>query len=145
MGSAPVLTHCKPNKQIKVSADWSSNGLRGILLQKQGKNWRPIFYALMETEQEHAQVEKEALVITWSCKKFTNFLRGLPRFTVKTDHKLLLAFLNSKKVNEVTLRIQHFCRRLLRFSYNTTHSRKKPHHCRHFVQSTREKSSRRLR
>ena len=77
LSTAPVLTHYNVDKETKVSADASSYGLGGILLQKQGNDWRPVFYAsrsLIETEQRYAQIEKEALIVTWCCKKFADFL-----------------------------------------------------------------------
>lgn len=44
LSSASVLTHYSPNKQTKVSADASSYGMGGVL-QKDGEDLRPIFYA----------------------------------------------------------------------------------------------------
>ena len=69
LSAAPVLAHYSPEKETKVSADASSYGLGGVLLQKDGQDWRPVFYAsrsLTETEQRYAQVEKEALAVTWT-------------------------------------------------------------------------------
>lgn len=74
LSSTPVLLHYSADKPIKVSADASSYGLGGVLLQKQGNDWRPVFYAsrsLTETEQRYAQIEKEALAVTWCCEKFS--------------------------------------------------------------------------
>ena len=76
-------------------------------------------------EIEHAQVEIEALAVTWSCKKFTNLLIRLPRFTAETNHKLLLATvkvkatrqINSKsptfpqETNEILLRYHIYCKK----------------------------------
>ena len=45
---------------------------------------------------------------------------------IKTDHKPLLALLKTKQLNELTPRIQRFRMRLMRFSYEITHNRKKP-------------------
>ena len=81
LSSAPVLTHYSPNKPTKVSADASSYGMGGVLLQKDREDWRPVFYAsrsLTSTEQRYAQVEKKALAVTWCCEKFADFLIGMP-------------------------------------------------------------------
>ena len=96
LGTASVLIHYSPEKQTKASVDASSFGMGGVLLQKEGEDWKPIFYAsrsLSSTEQRHAQVEKEALALTWCCEKFADFLVGLTSFTIETDHKPLLALM----------------------------------------------------
>lgn len=62
--SPPVLAMYDPNRDIKVSADASSYGLAGVLLQLWEEGWRPVAYAsrsLSPTEPRYAQVEKEAL------------------------------------------------------------------------------------
>ena len=63
-----MLAHYSPEKETKVSADASLYGLGGVLLQKDGQDWRLVFYAsrsLTDTEQRYAQVEKKALAVTW--------------------------------------------------------------------------------
>ena len=125
LSSAPVLAHYDPAKETKISADASSYGLGGVLLQKEGQNWRPVFYAsrsLTLTEQRYAQVEKEALASTWCCEKFADFLIGLRKFTIETDHKPLLSLLKKKNLDELTPRIQRFRMRLLRFSYDVEYT-----------------------
>jgi len=53
----------------KVSADASSYGLGAALLQKQTNGqWKPVVYssgAMTSTEQRYAQIEHEALIVTW--------------------------------------------------------------------------------
>ena len=93
LSSAPVLIHYCTDKPTKVSGDASSYVLGGVLLKKEGDDWRPVFYAsrsLTETEQRYAQIEKETLAVTWCCEKFSDFLIGLPKFFIETDHKPLL-------------------------------------------------------
>jgi hypothetical protein len=46
LSTAPVLAHYSAEKPTKVSADASSYGLGGVLLQKEGQEWKPVFYAL---------------------------------------------------------------------------------------------------
>ena len=41
---------------------------------------------LTETERYYAQIEKEALAITWACEKFTTYVLG-SSFLIETDHK----------------------------------------------------------
>uniref|UniRef100_A0A8C6MI96 ribonuclease H n=1 Tax=Nothobranchius furzeri TaxID=105023 RepID=A0A8C6MI96_NOTFU len=69
----PVLAMYDPNRECKVSADASSHGLGGVLLQRWDEEWRPTVYmsrSLTPTEQRYAQVEKEALGLTWACERF---------------------------------------------------------------------------
>ena len=49
--------------------------------------WRPIAYisrSLSDTEKIYAQVEKEALAITWACERLSQYLIGL-QFTAETE------------------------------------------------------------
>ena len=120
-----MLAHYSPDKPTKVSVDASSYGLGGVLFQKQENDWKPVFYAsvsLTATEQRYAQVEKEALAVTWNCEKFQDYLPGLSTFTIETDHKPLLALLIAKLLDELTPRIQRFCMRLMRFSYDIVYT-----------------------
>lgn len=43
--------------------------------------------AMSDTEKRYAQIEKEALAITWGFEKFSCYLLGLT-FEIETDHKL---------------------------------------------------------
>ena len=127
--SAPVLAHYSPNKKTKISADASSYGLGTVLSQKQGDgSFKPVFFAsrsLTKTEQRYAQVEKEALAVTWACEKFSNYIIGLKDLTLETDHKPLLALLKTKSLDELSPRIQRFRMKLMRYNYNIIYTRGK--------------------
>ena len=119
--SAPVLQHYSTSLPTKVSADASSYGLGAVLLLQHSTEWKPIMYAsrsMTPTEQRYAQVEKEALASTWACERFSDFLIGLPTFTIETDHRPLLALLHSKQLDELTPRIQRFRMRLMHYKYD---------------------------
>ena len=125
LSSAPVLIQNSADKETKVSAYASSYGLGGVLLHKWGSDWRPVFYtsrSLIEIEKRYAQIEKEALAVTWYCKKFADFLIGQHKFMIETDYKSLLVLLKTKQLDELTSRIQCFRMHLMRFSNEITHT-----------------------
>lgn len=122
--SSPVLALYDPNKETIVSADASSYGIGAVITQVQENGIRrPVAFcsrALTNTEQRYAQIEKEALGLTWACDRFSDFLIGL-RFRLETDHKPLISLLGSKSLSELPPRIQRFRMRLMRFNYDIFH------------------------
>ena len=119
-----VLALYDPTAKSKVSADASSFGLGAVLLQKNSENeWRPEAYAsrsLSETERRYAQIEKEALAVTWSCEKFSEYILG-SKFEIKTDHKPLVPLLSSRHLNDLPPRVLRFRLRMARFEYTICH------------------------
>ena len=118
-----VLTLYNPNAAIKVSADASSFGVGAVLLQEDNEGWKPVAYAsrsMSETEQRYAQIEKEALAITWACSKFSDYILGR-KFLVETDHKPLIPLLNTKHLDVLPPRILRFRLRLAKFNYTVFH------------------------
>ena len=59
------------------------------------------------TEQRYAQVEKEALVVTWACEKFADYVIGM-RISLNTDHKPLVPLLGSMNLDQLPPSIQRF-------------------------------------
>lgn len=123
LSSTPVLQLYDPNKNLKISADASSYGLGGVLLQEHQGIWAPVAYAsraLTSTEQRYAQVEKEALALTWACERFSDFIIGL-HFELETDHKPLVSLPGGQALDALPPRIQRFRMRLMRYRYTITH------------------------
>jgi len=118
-----VLALYDPQADTKVSADASSHGLGAVLLQKQNQEWRPVAYAsrsMSETETRYAQIEKEALAITWACEKFSTYILG-KHISIETDHKPLVPLLGNKHLDNLPPRVLRFRLRLMRFSYSIEH------------------------
>ena len=86
--STPTLAHYDARRETTLSTDASSYGLGAVLRQKQDDDqWRPVAYAsraMTPTEQRYAQIEKEALGITWASERFADYLIGL-QFHIETD------------------------------------------------------------
>ena len=119
LSTSQILALFDPEKETIVSSDASSYGLGAVLKQKQpGGKIRPIAYiscSLTDTEQRYAQLEKEALALTWACERLSNYLVGT-KFLIETDHKPLVPMLSTKCLDELPVRIQRFRMRMMRFN-----------------------------
>ena len=124
VSSDTILALFDPHRPTQVSADASSYGLGAVLMQQQPSGeCKPISYisqALTTTEQRYAQIEKEALAVTWACERLRDFLTGL-QFHIHTDHKLLVPLFTTKGLDELPVRIQRFRLQLMCFSYTVSH------------------------
>ncbi len=86
---------------------------------KPNKEWRPVAFAsraLTETETRYAQIEKEALALTWACEKFAEYVLG-KKFELETDHKPLVPILGQKSLDSLPPQVLRFRIRLMRFDY----------------------------
>ena len=87
VSSDSILVPFDPHRQTRVSADVSLYGLGAVLTQQQPSGeLKPISYisrALTTTEQCYAQIEKEALAVTW----FVRAQRFFDRFTVSHPYR----------------------------------------------------------
>jgi len=125
-----VLALYDPQRKTRVSADASAYGLGAVLEQQQDDmSWRPVVYqsrSMTSCEQRYAQIEKEALSVTWACERLSSYLIG-KKFEILTDHKPLVSLLGSKDLDTLPPRIQRFRMRLMRFHYSIQHIPGKDH------------------
>lgn len=121
---SPALALYNPNLETTISADTSSYGLGAVLLQTQANGERrPVAYvsrSMTPTESRHAQIEKEALALTWACERYSDYLVGL-QFKIETDHKPLVPLFSSKLLDELPIRVQRFRMRMMRFNFSISH------------------------
>ena len=117
--STPILTLYDPNKATKIAADASSYGLGAVVLQEEEPGiWKPVSFisrSMTATEAKYAQIEKEALAVTWACERSSNYIIG-KAITVETDHKPLVPLLTNHTIDKLPPRLQRYKMRLMRFN-----------------------------
>ena len=99
---------------------WS---LRSVTITAESGGLRPTAFisrSFFDTEKRYAQIEKEALAVSWASERFKDYLIGL-QYMLETDHKPLVPLLSSKNLEDLPIRVQHFRLRLMRFDYTIAH------------------------
>ena len=126
LASDRVLAIYNSERHTVVSADASSYGLGAVLLQKQPSGeLKPVAYAsrsITNTESRYAQIEKEALALTWALEHWRDYLIDMPTINVETDHKPLVPLFTTKLLDELPIRIQRFRMRVMQFNITVEHT-----------------------
>ena len=103
LSSTQILAHYNPDLPVRLASDaspYGNNRIGAVLshVYPSGEE-RPIAYAsrkLSKTERSYSQIDREALAIVWSVKKFHTYLYGR-HFELLTDHQPLVSIFNPSK------------------------------------------------
>jgi hypothetical protein len=122
LSSSLVLVPYNPTKPLIVTADASPTGLGGVISLLIDGVERPVAFAsrtLTKAEQNYPQIEKEALAIIFTLKKYHKYIYGR-KFTLYTDHKPLTSiFSPTRKVPSMArARIQRWALILAAYQYD---------------------------
>ena len=77
ISSPRALALYDTSARTKISVDTSAYELCAVLLQYHQDKWSPVAFAshaLNETELLYAQIEKEALALTWALERFSEYV-----------------------------------------------------------------------
>jgi transposase InsO family protein len=112
-----TLSYFDPESPTIVFVDGSPVGLGAVLTQKTANSEiHPLHYAshpLSDTESRYPQIDREALSIYWSIKRFHLYLYG-KEFKVITDHQPLVSLFNnpvskpSARIERWIMDLQHY-------------------------------------
>ena len=126
------LSHYDANRDLRLVCDASSYGLGAVVshVMDNGQE-RPIAFAsrtLSASENNYAQVEKEALSLVFGVKRFHQFLYWR-KFTLVTDHKPLQAILGLKYAvpTLAAARMQRCALVLSAYDYDLAYRRSEEH------------------
>ena len=102
--SSSLLVHFDPSKDLILSCDASPYCVGGVLSHKMedGSEKRIAFTSrtLSDAEKKYSQLEKEALAIVFSVKRFHQYLHGR-QFSICSDHQPLKYLFNESRQTPV--------------------------------------------
>jgi len=120
---SPVVQLYDPKKDLTLTTDASERAISAVLSQDN----HPIFYLsrlLTGSEQNYANIEREALAIVWATCRARQFLLGR-HFLLVTDHKPLeFIFDKEKALPKVTsARLMRWALQLSAFDYSVSYTK----------------------
>ena len=127
-----VVTHFNPNLPVTVLTDASRlHGLgfaMGHYVDGRFKLVTCGSKALTPTQQRYATIELECLAVHFAVTKCSFYLKGLPHFTVATDHKPLEGVFKKDLFEVNNPRLQRIREKLLPYTFTLKWVAGKSHH-----------------
>ncbi|XP_037037375.1 uncharacterized protein K02A2.6-like [Bradysia coprophila] len=126
IASDKVLIHYNPKLPVRLVCDASVYGIGAAIFHVLEDNTeRPIAFVsrkLSKAEKNYSTPDREALSIYFGTKRFAHYLIGR-RFSLKTDHRPLLAIFGSKKgiPPMAAGRLQRWALYLANFTFDIEH------------------------
>lgn len=102
-----VLLYPDYAKPFELTTDASSFGL-GAVLSQNGKPITMISRTLEDGEIDYATNERELLAIVWALKRLRNYLYGVNKIIIYTDHQPLSFAVSDKNTNAKLVRWKSF-------------------------------------
>lgn len=123
------MTRYHPALPMITSADASSFGVCAMLLQDQFSSERraAAFASCSPTpkERRYGHTEREALAVTWTVRRFDEYVRGL-QFMVETDHVSLTSLFENMNADMLPPMVQRLHLKLMRYQFQILHVPGKP-------------------
>ena len=131
LASSRVLIQYDPKLPLKIDCDASKCGIGGVISHITDAGERPIEFVsrtLSKAERNYSQIEKEALAIVWSVKKFHRYIYAR-EFDLITDHRpLTFLFGEHKEIPEMGVsRLQRWAILLTSYQYRIKYRETKKH------------------
>jgi transposase InsO family protein len=117
--SDPVLRFYDVSQPVTLTVDASLRGLGAAIIQGNGV----VAYAsraLTPTEQNYAQIEKEALAVVFGCSKFHKLIYGKHDVTIESDHQPLETIIQ-KPLHKAPPRVQRMLLKLQPYTFKLIH------------------------
>ncbi|XP_064081863.1 uncharacterized protein LOC135198221 [Macrobrachium nipponense] len=123
LSSPPVLASFDPTLPTILQTDASRlYGIGYALLQDHGSGRLRVVQCgsrfLADAETRYATIELEMLAVSWALTKCCLYLKGLPTFTLQTDHRPLVPIINSYTLDMVeNPRLQRMKERMSQYQF----------------------------
>lgn len=79
--------------------------------------------SVTDAKSRWAMNELETAAIVFACTRFRDYLIGFPSFEILADHSPLVSFLNHKRMDDLTIRLQRLRIKLAGLRYQVIYTK----------------------